>query len=119
MRAGWGYGISLASAWDAVKQTADGWTFQDEFSPINGTVYSDDRITSLANPNASPYPPFGMILDSAWHSWKFVVRHGLVTVTKDGNALGEYPLARGCGGVLLRVWSERAEFRAVKLSVTS
>ena len=116
---GWGYGISIASTWNAVTQTADGWTFQDEFSRIKGTVYSDDRITSLANPNASPYPAFGMILDSSWHSWKFVVGHGLVAVTKDGNPLGVYPLARSCGGVLLRVWSERAEFRAVKLTVTS
>ncbi len=116
---GWGYGISLASTWDAVKQTADGWTFQDEFSRINGTVYSDDRITSLANPNARPYPAFGMILDSHWHSWKFVVGHGLVTMTKDGDPLGEYPLVQSCGGVFLRVWSERAEFRAVRLTVTS
>jgi hypothetical protein len=60
-----------------------------------------------------------VILDSRWHSWKFVVGHGLVTVTKDGDSLGEYPLADSCGGVLLRVWSEQAEFRAVKLTVTS
>lgn len=115
---GWGYGISLASTWNATTQTGDGWTFQDEFSRVNGTVYSDDRITSLANPNTRPYPAFGVVLDSSWHSWKFVVGHGLVTVSKDGNALGEYPLADTCGGILLRVWSESAEFRAVRLAVT-
>lgn len=116
---GWGYGISLASTWDATTQTGDGWIFQDEFSRVKGTVYSDDRITSLANPNARPYPAFGVVLDSAWHSWKFVVGHGLVTVSKDGTSLGEYPLADTCGGILLRVWSESAEFRAVRLSETT
>ena len=116
---GWGYGISLASTWNALTQTADGWTFQDESARIDGTNYSDDRITSLANPNTQPYPAVGIFPDSRWHSWKFVVGRGLVTVTKDGKAFGGYPLAHTCGGIFLRVWSERAEFRAISLTETS
>lgn len=114
--AGWGYGLSVRSVWNSSNSTGAGWTLQDEFSYSNKTLYGDVRITDLSNVNLAPYAAFDVLPNFGWNHWMINVNGSTIKVTRDGQAIGTFPVSAPCGGIFFRVWAETAQFRNITLT---
>lgn len=116
----YGYGIAPGATVEAGIPNGYGVQYDHAFGGIRYPDYPYDRADNQSGyidadttfPDGSP-----ITIDNKWHHWLFIVQRTTANVYMDNHEVRPLQLADVCGGgIYLRVWDGRADFRNVRIA---